>query len=327
MDVYLFRMSVRISVALCTRNCAPYLGAQLDSILAQQRLPDELVVGDEASSDGSHEILKRFAQGAPFPVIILRNPEPLGVAANFTQVIRRCAGDVIALCDHDDVWHQDRLAEAEQAMADPGVSLAFSNASLINAEGRPLPGLLWETLGLDLTRLETSTAPEAFSALLARRVATGGTMTLRADTARWALPIAEGWYQDEWLAQLAALRGRLKPIRQPLMQYRQHGNNAVGAQRDGFLSRAVRSFDGRHRERLRRQLTQLEILRADFAAREGVPAWAADIVERRLAHVVGRLEVRGGGAQRLRAVVRELRSGRYADDPMGRWSALQDLLG
>lgn len=325
--MYLMPMPVRISIALCTRNCAPYLGAQLDSILTQRRLPDDMVVGDEASSDGSHTMLERFARTAPFPVRVIRNPAPLGVAANFTQVIRQCTGDVIALCDHDDIWHPDRLLEAERALDDPSVSLAFSDASLIDAEGRPLPGLLWATLGLDLARLETSRAPEAFAAILARRVATGGTMTLRADVAQWALPIAVGWYQDEWLAQLAALRGRLKPIPRALMQYRQHATNAVGAQRDGFWARAARAFDGRHRERLRRQAEQLEILRADFAARAGVPTWAADVVERRLAHIAGRLDVRGGALQRLQAAWRELRSGRYADDPMGRWSALQDLLG
>lgn len=320
-------MAVRISVAMCTKNCASYLDAQLRSIAAQTRQPDELVVADEASSDASHDILLRFAADAPFPVTVIRNPAALGVSANFTQVIRRCSGDLIALCDHDDVWYPERLEASAAACADPSVSVAFSDATLIDATGASLPGTLWGTLGIGPSWTATASPEQAFSSLLARRVATGGTMTLRADVAQWALPIQTGWYQDEWLAQLAALRGRLQPIARPLMQYRQHAANAVGAQTDGTLARLRRAFDGRRVQRLEQQARQLKILAADLEARAGVPRWTGRMVAQRLEHTEARLRVRGGPARRLAAVWQELRTGRYTGDAMGSWSALQDLFG
>jgi hypothetical protein len=320
-------MALRISIAMCTRNAAPYLPAQLASILRQTRLPDELVVGDEASSDGSYDLLVEFARTAPFPVRILRNAEPLGVAANFTQVVQWCAGDLIALCDHDDVWLPDRLVASEAAFADPDVVLTFSDATLIASDGSALPRTLWYTLGLQPEWMAQAPVERVFAALLARRVATGGTMTLRADVARWALPIATGWFQDEWLAQLASLRGRLQPIPQPLMQYRQHRGNAVGAQSDGLRVRLGKALRGGRRDRLQEQVRQLEILAADVGTRPGVPDWARANVTDRLLHARARHQVTGGPGHRLAAVWREWRTGRYAGDAMGTWSALQDLLG
>ena len=60
-------MVLRISVALCTFNGERFLGEQLASIAAQTRLPAELVVTDDASSDGTVALLEGFAQTAPFP--------------------------------------------------------------------------------------------------------------------------------------------------------------------------------------------------------------------------------------------------------------------
>ena len=61
----------RISVALCTYDGARFLGAQLESFATQIRLPDELVVCDDHSSDGTAAVLRDFARRAPFPVRIL----------------------------------------------------------------------------------------------------------------------------------------------------------------------------------------------------------------------------------------------------------------
>ena len=319
-------MSPQLSVALCTRNCAPYLPAQLASLLAQTRLPDELVVGDEASTDGTWEILERFAAAAPFPVRLIRNAQPLGVAANFTQVVAACRGELIALCDHDDIWAATRLERSVAAFDDATVTLAFSDARLITADGIPY-GALWATLGVDGPALARLAPPQLFAALLARRAVTGGTMTLRASTAQWALPIPSGWYQDEWLAQLAPLRGRAVAIAEPLMQYRQHPGNAVGAQPDGLWPRLRRARDGAHRRRLEAQRAQLQLLATALQGKAELPEWALPMVTERLAHVEGRLAVQGGPLARTRALWRELASGRYAQDSHGYWSALQDLVG
>lgn len=320
-------MPIGLSVAMSTYNAAPFLKAQLDSVLGQSRLPDELVVGDDASTDGTVAILEAFVASAPFPVTILRQPQNVGVAANYTAVIAACRGDIIACCDHDDIWEPNRLARGLAAMADPRISMAFSDASLMDAEGRMKRGTLWGTLGFTSDDLKRLATPAAFGFLLARRAATGGTMTLRAAAARWALPIPAGWYQDEWLAQMAALHGRVQPIAEPLMRYRQHARNAVGARPDGLAARMVRSRDGGRRARLEAHLAQLRVLLREMETKTEVPDAALEAVRGRIRHVEARLRVEGNPLRRAQLVWAELRTGGYAHDAMGRWSALQDLVG
>src|SRR5213080_381833 len=101
--------SATLSVALCTYNGAAYLGEQLDSIVAQSRPPDELVVCDDGSTDETVEVLETFLAEAPFPVRLQRNEANLGFVKNFEQAISLCTGDFVALSDQDDVWMPGKL--------------------------------------------------------------------------------------------------------------------------------------------------------------------------------------------------------------------------
>jgi len=103
---------LKVSIALATWNGEAFLREQLESYLHQSRLPDELVVSDDNSRDGTMEILCEFARQAPFPVKISRNQQRLGYAKNFEKAIETCSGDVILLSDQDDIWlpgHIERL--------------------------------------------------------------------------------------------------------------------------------------------------------------------------------------------------------------------------
>jgi glycosyltransferase involved in cell wall biosynthesis len=124
---------MRISVAMATWNGQRFLAEQLESIAHQVRLPDELVLSDDASSDATVAIAERFARRAPFNVVILRNDKRIGHADNFFRSMARCSGDVIALCDQDDVWHPHKLARCERPLRlDSGISLVAHSARVVN---------------------------------------------------------------------------------------------------------------------------------------------------------------------------------------------------
>ena len=124
-------MTPRFSIALATRNGARYLEALLDSLVAQLWAPYELVVSDDASEDRTMTILEAFSARAPFPVRLLRNPQPLGVEGNFSCAIAACAGDCIALADQDDLWRPEKLARLAQALMEPGTLAVFSDAEVV----------------------------------------------------------------------------------------------------------------------------------------------------------------------------------------------------
>ena len=84
---------MRVSVAMCTYNGEKYLQEQLDSILQQSRQPDEMVVCEDASSDGTLDILQSFRKLAPFDVRVYTNDSNLGYVKN----LRRLYPNVMAI--------------------------------------------------------------------------------------------------------------------------------------------------------------------------------------------------------------------------------------
>jgi glycosyltransferase involved in cell wall biosynthesis len=120
---------MNVSIAMATYNGERFLQEQLDSLAAQTLLPLELVVGDDGSTDGTLEILERFARRAPFPVHIQKNAPTLGYGENFLSTASRCSGEWIAFCDQDDVWLPHKLEKHSLAIAlAPSVDLVASRA-------------------------------------------------------------------------------------------------------------------------------------------------------------------------------------------------------
>jgi glycosyltransferase involved in cell wall biosynthesis len=124
----------RTSVALTTFNGQLHLEALLNSIARQTLLPAELVVCDDASTDGTIPLLENFSRTAPFPVRIHRNPTRLGVLDNFHQAFALCTGDFIAYCDQDDVWATDKIAKCQSKISQPGVVLVSHRSRLTDPE-------------------------------------------------------------------------------------------------------------------------------------------------------------------------------------------------
>jgi len=79
-----------VSIAMCTYNGEAYLGDQLGSIAKQTYPPDELVLGDDGSTDGTLRILDQFSKEAPFPVKVYRNEQRLGPTKNFAKAVLLC---------------------------------------------------------------------------------------------------------------------------------------------------------------------------------------------------------------------------------------------
>ena len=100
-------MNKNISIAIATYNGARFLREQLDSLYTQTLLPDEIVVCDDASTDGTVDILKEYHDkyGLQFYV----NEHSLGCNRNFFKAISLCHGDYICICDQDDIWLPNKI--------------------------------------------------------------------------------------------------------------------------------------------------------------------------------------------------------------------------
>lgn len=225
-----------ISIAMCTFNGAAWVHQQLQSVAQQQRLPDELVICDDASTDATWPILQQFARTARFPVRLHRNSAQLGVPTNFGQAIAMCTGNRIALCDQDDWWGPRKLAVLSETLdANPELGLVFSDANLVDEDLRPLGVRLWDTLYLDPPQRERLTNGHAVPVLARTNVVTGATMMFRASLKPLILPISPNWLHDAWIALLIAAVRPCGMVGEALMDYRQHPRQQIGARRTSFI--------------------------------------------------------------------------------------------
>lgn len=233
----------KISVALCTYNGERFLGRQLASMQQQTRLPDELVVCDDCSTDSTIEILNDFAASAGFPVRIIRNDQNLGFVANFERAIRLCQGDLIALCDQDDIWYPTRLERSQQEFAaHPAAGLVFSDADVIDDRDQLTGTQLWTNFGFNRERKQRLLAGD-YTVLPRNSFVTGATVMFRSRLRENCLPVGSGWLHDEWIVGVAAAIADVRPIDSPLIRYRQHAAQQVGlGPRPSRLERSKRHW-------------------------------------------------------------------------------------
>jgi glycosyltransferase involved in cell wall biosynthesis len=227
-----------VSIALCSYNGARYLQEQLDSIAGQSRLPDELVVCDDRSLDETAEIIRAFASKVSFPVRLTINERNLGSTKNFEKAVSLCRGDIILLSDQDDVWREDKIMRFEIAFVSaPSVGAVFSDAEVVDEHLRPMGYHLWESITFSPVQQKRLIRGKSVGVLLKHNVVTGATLAFRGNFKGLVLPIAGCWQHDGWIALLIAASADLSIIGEPLIKYRQHSKNQIGAVKLEFSER------------------------------------------------------------------------------------------
>lgn len=338
-----------LSVAMCTYNGGEHLSEQLDSIARQQRSPDELVVCDDRSSDDSASIVQAFARRAPFPVRLEVNERRLGTAANFGRAIGLAGGEIIALCDHDDVWLPDKLRRLEAALAErPAAGMAFSDAELVDASLRPVGWTAWQATGFGPAEQRLLTRGKAVRLLSQRFVVTGATLAFRARFRRLLLPVPEDLvlldgrplYHDAWIALALGAVADIVAVPASLVRYRLHARQqlgfavpadgpatagAVAPRGPGRPRGPLLGAQGR-REAGDRAIAQLTRISSRLAASPGlVDRDREEAVRSRLRHLRARASIPPARAGRVVPVLRELASLRYHRHSSGLRSAAKDL--
>lgn len=323
-----------ISVALCTHNGERFLGEQLRSILNQTLLPQEIVLSDDASADGTVRLAREMISqhnalhpDAKLELHVLRNPTPLGVAKNFEQAILSCTSDLVALCDQDDIWAVEKLQRMNAVFAQrPGLVLLHTDARLINEAGEPLPGTLFDALEVVEEAIAAIHAGAAFGVLMRRNLITGATAMIRRKFAAAVAPIPGGWVHDEWLAMAASVLGEMDVLEDTLIDYRQHGANEIGAAKLSIIGKFRRMTEP-GAERNRRLLARATTLVDRFETMRGqVPERGFAAAHAKLRHEQMRASLQSSRIARVIPVLRELCTGNYTAFGRGVSDAARDLL-
>ncbi|MDU8912162.1 glycosyl transferase family 1 [Aestuariicoccus sp. MJ-SS9] len=265
-----------------------HLRAQMVSLAAQSHAPRRVlaVIADTVSGD----LVTETAADIGLDLALVETGMELdavrafeaGIAEAVTRAEALAADGgpepLIALCDQDDIWHPDRLARGVAALAEGLAQLVHSDARLVGPDGTT-------ELQRSMFRFERRQRRPGLRGLLYRNNITGMTLLMRLRVAQLALPFPQQsgvhFYHDLWLGLIAAATGGVRLIDAPLVDYRQHGANTIGAvdRQGGWL----RSGGGR-------RLPDAMWLRRESAA-YGLARYLAQSLQNRMADAVadGRL--------------------------------------
>lgn len=320
---------LRISAAMCTYNGARFLSEQLESIAAQIRLPDELIVCDDRSTDASVEIPRNFARHAPFPVRLEINEENLGPTKNFEKSSELCEGEIIALADQDDVWRLQKLScIASVHDRDERIGAVFSDAELIDQDSRPLAGTLWSSVLFNSSEQEKFERGQGLEVLLKHPTVTGATMAFRSKFRGLTLPIPAKQVHDHWIALLIASVSQLAAIKTPLVQYRKHPSQQIRPRNTDSLWQTIDSSRRVSRNYYLGEVERFsEICERLCDRRSTFPphSYALPLICQKISHRKARGSYPSSKLLRLPFLIREVASLRYWRYSNGLGSVAKDL--
>jgi glycosyltransferase involved in cell wall biosynthesis len=213
-----------VSVILTTFNGATFIEKQIQSILKQNTPPDEIIICDDNSTDGTVSLLNTFINNKLIKVFV--NGERLGVVENFKKAAKLARqGNWLVFADQDDIWAPQKLTRLmdEMQVMDDGytAALIYSDLSIIDKNDVVISESFWAKQKIRPEKIKLAT-------LLYGNIATGCTMIIN-------YPMAEEFFEmgnanflhDEWLALIAYSFGRARFLRDKLVFYRRHEGNVT----------------------------------------------------------------------------------------------------
>ncbi len=302
----------RLVILLSTYNGEKYLNAQLDSLFAQTYSEFLILARDDGSQDASKKILGDYADRAPERIKIVSDESAnLGASGSFAWLMRYALEHKAALgvdslylmfCDQDDVWHEDKITRQMNVMlateAEHGAELRGITPVLVHSDLAVVDENLY-TIAESMARYQGLDAERnSFANLLISNLVTGCTALCNEALARRAMPIAdEAIMHDWWLALVAAAFGKIVYLDSPLVQYRQHGRNAIGAKEQP----AYRMKTLAYWQKILEQKTNPHLLEVAQQARAFQQHFAEDlpVKQRRVLRYTAALAVRNGFLQRV----------------------------
>lgn len=242
-------MTKMISVAMASYNGEKYIKKQLDSILAQTRSVDEIIIVDDQSTDCTREVVEEYIKNHPeMKFVFSVNEKNQGYKKNFKTALSKCQGDYIFLCDQDDLWMPNKVEEMTDIMEKhPNIQVLASSFSFIDGEDNPFE--IEQVKGLsnnNLLRMHVDAnalVQVPFYVLLFQNSFQGcATVVTREINKKFQKCFTDEIFHDWLLNLFAAEINGMYFINKPLFLYRIHGKNTIGINEQEHLTKTERNI-------------------------------------------------------------------------------------
>ena len=227
-----------IEIIMATYNASKFLNAQLESLFSQTNQDFKVIIRDNHSSDNTPQLLQDWEGRHPEKIRVFYGDKNIGVIGNFAFLLEQTKAPYVMFSDADDVWLPNKIEKTLKLMRQQEERWGKNTPLLVHTDLQVVDGSLnlvsssfWGHSRLRGDRNIT------LNRALTENVITGCTMMINRALADLATPIPlEVAMHDAWLGLAASAFGKVVPLREATILYRQHGNNDTGAQRYGWFS-------------------------------------------------------------------------------------------
>lgn len=266
-----------ITIIMAVYNGQEYIREQLESLKDQTYTEWRLVIRDDRSSDKTAEIVKKFSDEVEQEVIFKVNEKPSGSAKNnFALLINDAKeSDYVMFCDQDDIWKKDKIEitfnkmkQAEERYGRDFPLLVHGDVEVIDENGNINADSMFEMSHIN--------ADSKLPQILIQNHVTGCTMMCNKKLIAGISGYASSEYiiMHDYLAALyASVFGKIEVIKKPLLSYRQHSGNSVGAKNNNnpvYLLKRLANGRKSYKEAMETSRNQVkffvEIYRKELAA-------------------------------------------------------------
>ena len=215
LNIVTIHVKMKTSVCIATFNGERFIREQVMSVLLQLDENDEIVVSDDGSTDETVDILKSFNDTR---IRIYQNEGKHGFIWNFENALKMATGEVVFLCDQDDIWNPDKVKVVLQALKNH--DMVLHDAEIIDKDCVKT-GILYSD-GLHKRK--------GFWSNLWKTRWLGCCMAFKRGVLEYALPFPKHIVgHDGWISAVGLTRFDYYYIPEPLMLYRRHGDNVSTA--------------------------------------------------------------------------------------------------
>lgn len=266
-----------ITIIMAVYNGQEYIREQLESLKDQTYTEWRLVIRDDRSSDKTAELVKKFSDEVEQEVIFKVNEKPSGSAKNnFALLINDAKeSDYVMFCDQDDIWKKDKIEitfnkmkQAEERYGRDFPLLVHGDVEVIDENGNINADSMFEMSHIN--------ADSKLPQILIQNHVTGCTMMCNKKLIAGISEYASSEYiiMHDYLAALyASVFGKIEVIKKPLLSYRQHSGNSVGAKNNNnpvYLLKRLANGRKSYKEAMETSRNQVkffvEIYREELAA-------------------------------------------------------------
>ena len=212
-----------VDILLATYNSnEKYLREQIESLLCQTHKNIKIYISDDTSPDKNvAKVLKEY-QEKDSRIVIFEQEKNIGFNANFEFLLKQSTADFIMFCDHDDIWHKDKVEKSLAKIKTSSCSLVYANCRQIDENDKEISKDYFKHKNIPLIKGKSKLAISRYAGL-------GCSQIITKQVKEKMIPFKESVMAHDWLAGfIANEQNGIDYIYDELFDYRLHTNNVFG---------------------------------------------------------------------------------------------------